>query len=163
MLQLNFLYLPKHLCFWNNKEKKLFDVIDILEPIQLDSEWIPFADSGWGLEAMDGLPEDQRDDDNESRSSSSQSSPEERPSSPEERPDTPQHHEGGAAALLPERAPAPRNELGAVVAPLLLRHASVSSLDESSQKYKSSVSTFSDTGAFCGSAPKFVSKGWLHQ
>ena len=96
---------------------------------------------------MDGLPEDQRDDDNESRSSSSQSSPEERPSSPEERPDSPPHHQGGAAALPPERAPAPRNDnLGAAVAPLLLRHASVSSLDESSQKYKSSVSTFSDTG-----------------
>jgi hypothetical protein len=96
---------------------------------------------------MDGLPEDQRDDDNESRSSSSQSSPEERPSSPEERPDSPQHP-AGAAALPPERAPvrAAFDQLGAVAAPLLLRHASVSSLDESSQKYKSSVSTFSDAG-----------------
>jgi hypothetical protein len=30
----------------------------------------------------------------------------------------------------------------------LLRHASISSLDESSQKYKSSVSTFSDGGNY---------------
>jgi len=98
---------------------------------------------------MDGLPEDQRDDDDDSQSSGGPSTPE---------PDNNQRHGehggagggGGAVAYPPELPAAPRvplpHEQGAHHAPLLLRHASISSLDESSQKYKSSVSTFSDGG-----------------
>ena len=94
---------------------------------------------------MDGLPEDQRDDDEDSRSSSGA------PSTPEDRPSTPQNqpvHEGGAAAYQVVVVPAPVHHQGAQPAPLLLRHASISSLDESSQKYKTSVSTFSDGSYF---------------
>ena len=99
---------------------------------------------------MDGLPEDQRDDDDDSQSSGGPSTPE---------PDNNQRHGehggagggGGGAVAYPQELPAaPRvplpHEQGAHHAPLLLRHASISSLDESSQKYKSSVSTFSDGG-----------------
>ena len=89
---------------------------------------------------MDGLPEDQRDDDDDSRSSAS--TPEERPSTPQNLPAI----QGGAAAYQAELLAAPVPQQGAQPAPLLLRHASISSLDESSQKYKSSVSTFSDGG-----------------
>jgi hypothetical protein len=103
---------------------------------------------------MDGLPEDQRDDDEDSRSSSGS------PSTPEERAEGPQHQqqnrhqhhqeEGAAAFPLQELVLAPSNpdHVVAPAAPLLLRHASISSLDESSQKYKTSVSTFSDGGLF---------------
>lgn len=106
---------------------------------------------------MDGLPEDQRDDDEDSRSSSaSPSSPEERPSSPEERPESPPNQVAGAVA--PQHLPVvrPYDVQGAGAAPLLLRHASVSSLDESSQKYKSSVSTFSDAGWFRDHCPILI-------
>ena len=111
---------------------------------------------------MDGLPEDQRDDDEDSRSSSGS------PSTPEERAESPQHQqqnnhqhqeqnrhqhhqeEGAAAFPLQELVLAPSNpdQVVAPAAPLLLRHASISSLDESSQKYKTSVSTFSDGGLY---------------
>jgi hypothetical protein len=97
---------------------------------------------------MDGLPEDQRDDDDDSQSSGGPSTPE-----PENNPQRHGEHGGGgggANAYPPELPAAPRPPLphdqGAHHAPLLLRHASISSLDESSQKYKSSVSTFSDGG-----------------
>ena len=101
---------------------------------------------------MNGLPEDQRDDDEDnSRSSSASRSPssaEERPSSPEERPDSPQVQVAVDAGhqLMPVVRPYDHQGAAGAAAPLLLRHASVSSLDESSQKYKSSVSTFSDAG-----------------
>jgi hypothetical protein len=112
---------------------------------------------------MDGLPEDQRDDDEDSRSSSgSPSTPEERAESPQhphqqqnnhhQQQNRHQHHqeEGAAAFPLQELVLAPSNpdHVVAPAAPLLLRHASISSLDESSQKYKTSVSTFSDGGLF---------------
>ena len=97
---------------------------------------------------MDGLPEDQRDDDDDSQSSGGPSTPE-----PDNNPQRHVEHGGGgggAVAYPPELPAAPRAPLphdqGAHHAPLLLRHASISSLDESSQKYKSSVSTFSDGG-----------------
>jgi hypothetical protein len=103
---------------------------------------------------MDGLPEDQRDDDEDSRSSSgSPSTPEERAEGPQhqhQQQNRHQHHQEEGAAAFPLQVLAPSNpdHVAAPAAPLLLRHASISSLDESSQKYKTSVSTFSDGGLY---------------